>query len=284
MHDDYEAIARQWKGRGDMRRITADLERRGRDLSRALPADLQLHDQLHAGLLEATELWADWIGDLRDRTVLDVGAGLGGAARHLAAERGARVEALELLPELSRAGEELTRSAGLSDRVRHLQCAIEDLESERRYDVICIQHVDIQLADKPLLYRRCRELLGDGGRVVWHDWLAGGAGPPRYPLFWSSDGTASHLVEKPRFEQLLSGAGLRLNRFEEISERTVVWFSGSQTGLRKVIGRLEESGDDGRLERLRALLAEVENALWGMNEERLLPFFGEAVAAPRDLC
>ena len=50
--------------------------------------------------------------------VLDVGAGIGGPARFLAARYGAHVTALDATPRFRRAAELLTRGAGLADHVQ----------------------------------------------------------------------------------------------------------------------------------------------------------------------
>ena len=52
--------------------------------------------------------------------VLDIGSGLGGPARFLAATRGLRVVGIDLTPEYVDVANELTRRCGLADRARFL--------------------------------------------------------------------------------------------------------------------------------------------------------------------
>ena len=52
--------------------------------------------------------------------VLDIGSGLGGPARFLAATRGLRVVGVDLTPEYVDVANELTRRCGLADRARFL--------------------------------------------------------------------------------------------------------------------------------------------------------------------
>ena len=113
MNDLFLRIRDHWKQRADLRSILADLERKGIDLDAAGSRSLAAHDQLHAGQLEATRVFARWAGVRKGDRVLGLGAGLGGAARYLAEKSGARVTAVDLSPELVETGEALTRRLGL---------------------------------------------------------------------------------------------------------------------------------------------------------------------------
>ena len=274
MDDHAAAVARHWAGRGDLEILDARLRRTGRDSVRPSLEDLSALDQLHAGLLGATRELRAWAGLPEGARVLDVGAGLGGPARCLAAEEGCRVTALELSGALVRAGRELTARLGLETRVRHVEADFLSWTPDGPYDVVWLQHVDIHVLDKGRFYRLCRTALGPGvGRVLWHDWLAGPGGEPRYPLPWSRDGSISSLASRDELLRFLAGAGLRMTRFEAISERTAAWFETSRAGLARVL----DAGRDvvGR-ERLERLLEEVESVLRNLGEARLVPFFGEA--------
>ena len=89
----------------------------GKDPDRLAPEDLAPVDQFHIGGRDATLELAKLAGLAPGLEVLDVGGGLGGPARTLAAEFGARVTVLDLTEEYCRVGEELTRRTGLADRV-----------------------------------------------------------------------------------------------------------------------------------------------------------------------
>jgi len=77
-------------------------------------------DQWHYHGTEAIAAAAHVLGLGPQRRVLDIGAGVGGPARYLAHTTGCHVTALELQPELDAIGVDLTRRAGLADRVTHL--------------------------------------------------------------------------------------------------------------------------------------------------------------------
>ena len=192
------SICNHWKYRGDIVAIEGDLARRGADPLRPAIADLAAADQLHVGGLESIIAFADWVGVPPGARVLDLGSGLGGPARYLAATRGATVTAVELVPELHAAAEVLTARTGLADRVRHVCADLAGFAEDTAFDVVWLEHADMHVRDKRDLYALARRALSPGGRVVWHDWLAGPGGAPRFPLFWSADGAISFLSDASR--------------------------------------------------------------------------------------
>ncbi|CEG48454.1 uncharacterized protein PHALS_06274 [Plasmopara halstedii] len=73
-----------------------------------------------------------------DKKVLDIGTGYGGTARLLAHRSGCKVDALELQPDLSEAGRELTRRCGLDSHVTHLNGDFLELSLQKEeYDAVC---------------------------------------------------------------------------------------------------------------------------------------------------
>jgi SAM-dependent methyltransferase len=275
----HAALEAHWAPRGDLERITRELERRGKPREALSLEDLAAHDQLHAGGLEATREFASWVDPAPGARVLDLGAGLGGSARLLALEHGARVTAVELSAALSEAGRALTRWLDLEGRVDHRcaeGCALLPAEAAHAWDLIWLQHVDMHVPDKDRLYASCRARLRPDGRVVWHDWLAGPGGPPRWPVPWSSDGQLSFLVDEARYRDRLAAADLELTRFVPLVERTVSWYEKLRTGLDRALERLEGRGRPvpPHLPRLRE---EVATLLQNLEQERVVPFFGEAV-------
>lgn len=278
MSDLARRIRDHWKQHGDLRSILADLERKGIDLDAAGSESLAAHDQLHSGQLEGTRVFSRWVGVRRGDRVLDIGAGLGGAARYLAEKFDSRVTAVDISPELVETGGILTRRLGLEEKVRHLCRDHTRLDPGERYDIVWIQHMDMHVPDKAELYEAAVSVLDRGGRVVWHDWLAGPGGTPRWPVMWTHDGGLSFLVPESGFRNRLETAGLSLTRFEIVTGRTTAWFERSRQGIRKILSRLtpEAPATAETVKRLQGLSLEVDNLLANLAEERLVPFFCEA--------
>jgi MPBQ/MSBQ methyltransferase len=277
----YEHMIRNhWINRDNYKDLMAILEREGSDVSDLDIDRLSPKDQMHAGLLDATKTFVEWIGLEPGSSVLDLGSGLGGPARFLASAYRATVTAGELCPELNEAAARITRHMGLEDRIDHLRMDFTapcDLKTGE-FDLVWIQHVDMQVENKPDLYAFAAENLARGGRVVWHDWLAGPGGPVIWPMFWSTDGEISFLVDRVEFTNLLESARLEVTRLEPIPDLTSSWFEKSLLGLSRMISKMRSSGSTSpKLQAFEALAVEVNNALLNIREERLIPFFGEAV-------
>ena len=76
-------------------------------------------DQFHVGGAAATTALADKLAVADSTAVLDVGCGLGGPSRHLAAVYGCSVAGIDLNPSLIDLACMLTRRAGLAAKVTH---------------------------------------------------------------------------------------------------------------------------------------------------------------------
>lgn len=281
-----DKISIYWANRPNVLSLASALENEDPALASPSPDDLASRDQMHAGTMDATKKFAEWSGVSPRSRVLDLGSGLGGSARYLAREMDARVVALDLCRELCETGEELTRRSGLAGRVVHLCGDFDhpDVEANGPYDAIWIQHVDMQVEDKVGLYRACAASLAPNGRVIWHDWLSGKGGEPRWPMFWSEDGGISHARSEDEFRRELARAGLLVTRLEPIEDLTVSWFDSALGGIRQALNRLESTSDPRHAKRrssLEKLSLEMTNAIANIREDRLVPFFGEARARSR---
>lgn len=103
-------------------RVQRELESKGFGPDDPLdPARLEALDQLHYGGCAAVDAAIGPLGLTGDSRVLEIGSGLGGPARRLAAETGCRVTALELQPDLHELAGAFTRRCGLEDRVEHVR-------------------------------------------------------------------------------------------------------------------------------------------------------------------
>jgi SAM-dependent methyltransferase len=276
------AAADPWAHRGNLSWIEAQLRSRGLDPTRPTLEALAIHDQLHTGGLEATRAFLRWLEPRPGARVLELGAGLGGTARLLARDHDCRVTALERSEPLHLAGTELTRRVGLDPLVEHLRGDATVAPRPGAFDLVLVQHVDMHVQDKDALFRACRTAVTERGRVAWHDWLGGPGGPPFYPTPWSRRGEGSFLSLEAEHRAALSRAGFRAVTVVDVSARTVGWLGGSITALRKALDRplpedpvlVERRGE------LERLLVASENVLRGVQERRLVPFFGEAVIDP----
>ncbi len=266
-----DAIGRHWTAKVDIKDIERHMSKKGVSFSSA--RDLARFDQLHAGQLEATKLFAEWIKLRGDERVLDLGAGVGGSARFIAKEYGVQVVCTEIVKRLHEVGLELTKRADLIGRVNHLFCDILSYPDLGLFDIVWIQHVDIHICNKKEFYSCLKRYLPPDSRIVWHDWFKGKTDPD-YPLPWSEDGKISFLIKEEEFIKLLEEIGFKVTRIKRLEDETHKWFMSSKNGIIHVLEKYDDSFPG--YKKLDMLLREVKNVIKGIEEGRLIPFFGEA--------
>jgi sarcosine/dimethylglycine N-methyltransferase len=182
-------------------------------------SDLALLEDFHSLGRLATAALVDLaqIGQV-DR-VLDAGSGIGGTARLIAAERGARVTAVDLTPEYCEVATWLNDAVGLGERIEVRTADVTDLPFEAAsFDVVVSQHVQMNIADKRRLYAEARRVLAPGGRLALWDVTAGPGGPLHFPVPWATSPEQSHLVTPDQLAELLRDAGFTTAHWNDLTE------------------------------------------------------------------
>ncbi len=178
--------------------------------------DLAPLDEFHALGRAATLALAE-LADVRpgDR-VLDVGAGIGGPARLLAARYGAHVTALDATSRFCRAAELLTRGAGLTERVQ-IVCgdALKLPFDDGCFDLAWSQAVSQNVADKQRFIAELARVVRPGGHVALFEVVAGPGGPLEFPVPWADREEQSWLVSANELHALLDSRPLALVSWKE---------------------------------------------------------------------
>jgi cyclopropane fatty-acyl-phospholipid synthase-like methyltransferase len=121
-------------------------------------------DQYHYYGTDACDEAIAVLGVDADRHVLDIGSGIGGPARYLAAETGCRVHGVEVRPDLVEAARELTRRTGLDDRVAFsADSAASAALDDDQYDHLVAWLVLLHIEERVAALSNCRRALRPGG-------------------------------------------------------------------------------------------------------------------------
>ena len=152
-------------------RVEAELRAAGHaDGASIRVADVAPFDSLHYHGNAAVDVAIAVLEIGADARVLDVGSGLGGPARHVAASTGCAVVALELQEDLHLAASDLTRRCGLDGRVRHVRGDILDgPPSPGGFDALISYLVFLHIPDRSGLLHACCDALVTGGRIYIED-------------------------------------------------------------------------------------------------------------------
>jgi ubiquinone/menaquinone biosynthesis C-methylase UbiE len=183
------------------------------------PEALGALDHFHTGGLGASLELAQLARIRAEDRVLDIGAGLAGPARLLASSPGCRVACVDLSPDFCAGAALLNRLTGLDDRIEvHVGSALDLPFPDDSFDVVWIQNVGMNIADKRKLYAEIRRVLGPRGRYAFQEMAAGNAATTYFPLPWATDPADSFLVSADEMRTALEEGGFTAEYFEDTSD------------------------------------------------------------------
>ncbi|HUT49429.1 MAG TPA: methyltransferase domain-containing protein [Alphaproteobacteria bacterium] len=176
-------VARHYTHGGLEAAIRAALAAAGKDPVALAPGDLAPVDEFHIGGHEATEHLAQTLKITPGMHLLDIGCGIGGAARYFAAASGARVTGIDLTDEYVAVATALADWVGLSGQVSFRQASALDLPFDAgTFDGAAMLHVGMNIADKARLFTEAARTLKPGGRMGVYDVMRIGEGALAYPV------------------------------------------------------------------------------------------------------
>lgn len=204
---------------------TAGLE----DTTLLSPEDLAPLDQFHTRGLAATIELAKSVGIKRDAEVLDIGSGLGGPSRYLAATYGCHVRGVDLSQAYVTAATYLAERAGLTDRVTYQRADAMRLPfGAERFDIAWTQHVAMNIADRAAFYAEAFRVLRRGGRLAIYDVVQGEGGPPLFPVPWSRSPATSFLLTADAMQRALEAQGFQRVTWADKTGASIRWFDEQQ--------------------------------------------------------
>jgi ubiquinone/menaquinone biosynthesis C-methylase UbiE len=245
------------------------LRSRGIAPERATAEDVHAVDMLHMGGLAATDALAAMAGVHSGQQVLDVGAGVGGPARRLADKYGAQVQALELSEPVHETALALTALVRLQQQVRHTQGSALALPFPNgSFDVVVMQHVAMQIAEKDTLFAECVRVLKPGGALALHEIFLGPGGEPLFPLAWATDPRMSSLETLAASTARLARSGLQAGEFADQTEEGRPYHAANMERWRLALA--QQAGADGRsVDATRTRLATATSMERNLREGRL---------------
>lgn len=211
-----DAVAAHYSAGNLGERIRAGLRQAGIDPAAARPEDLAPVDEFHMGGRAATQYVTGLMHLSPGMHVLDIGSGLGGLARYLAAECGCRATGIDLTAEFVEVATMLTKLTTLSDRVDFQTGSALDMPwPAATFDAAMTFHVAMNIADRPRLYAEAARVLRPGAPFAIYDVLKGPTEGMLFPTPWAATAETNHLVTAADMRSLLGDAGFDVTHQED---------------------------------------------------------------------
>ncbi|HEY5738096.1 MAG TPA: class I SAM-dependent methyltransferase [Gammaproteobacteria bacterium] len=229
-----DKVSTHYGSGGDLAdRIAGSLRSQGRDLADLQPSDLSYIDEFHLLGRRATLRLAAQLQLTAHSRVVDIGSGLGGAARTLAAEYGCHVTGIDLTPAYCEVAGVMSNWVGLAARTSfQLGDATRMPFAGQQFDAAISLHAAMNIAARDRLYDEARRVLVPGSRFAVFDILQGEGGEALYPAPWAREPSISHLVTREAMQQLLSGAGFDILEIHDSTAESLEWLRARSAGAR----------------------------------------------------
>jgi len=231
--------------------------------------DLGPVDEFHIGGRIATERFLNDVALVANDHVLDIGCGLGGAARFAALQYDCDVTGIDLTNEYINVGRKLCKWVGLQNRICLEQGdAIATPFPNDRFDKAYMLHVGMNIADKVALFSEVRRVLKADGTFGIYDIMRVGPGELTYPVPWATKADDSALGSPDEYKRALKLAGFTVTAEQNRRDFALDFFARMQANMAAAEGPPPLG--------LHILMGEeaptkLENMIQGISKDRIAP-------------
>jgi ubiquinone/menaquinone biosynthesis C-methylase UbiE len=212
-----------------LKTIEAALPDIGKSIDTVTIKDLAPIDEFHIGGPLATESLIEQLNFPKQSYLLDVGCGLGGAARYVASKYQHRVTGIDLTPEYIEAGNTLCQWLALNNDVcLNRGNALTMPYKNASFDGGYMLHVGMNIEDKLSLFTEIYRVLKPGATFGIYDVMREKDGKLMYPVPWATNIKTSKLSTPEQYKQALKRAGFEISQENNRRDFALDFFSQLQ--------------------------------------------------------
>lgn len=205
--------------------IREAVERIGKSTASITIDDLSAVDEFHIGGRQASVDFHGQLGWSPKHHVLDVGCGLGGAARFVAARYGAQVTGIDLSREYVETGNILSAWVRLDASVQlQVGSALQMPFLDSTFDGAYMMHVGMNVADKAGLFAEVARVLRPRAPFGIYDVMKVGDGDIAFPTPWAATAQTSMLASPRQYVDALRAAGFDVATTRDRREFAIAFF------------------------------------------------------------
>lgn len=231
----YASVEAHYHQSGLLEAIFEKLKEKGVAPTKATRQDLSAVDEFHVRGAAVSQELAQSI-PLKDKKVLDVGCGIGGPCRMLAAEYGCHATGLDLSHEYVRTATGLSKLVHLQDHTSFVQGNATKLPfKDASFDVVWTQHAQMNIGEKEKFYSEIYRVLVPGGSLLYYDIFQGPNGTVTFPVPWASREELSFLCTVEQMQQILEDLGMEQTASKDQTPEGIAFFQ-------QLLERIQKNG------------------------------------------
>ena len=193
--------------------IQASLAKLGLTVDTVTIEDLAPVDEFHIGGRMATENFLGHLNFSEPDHILDVGCGLGGAARYVANKYNNHVTGIDLTHEYIETGKALCAWVKLDKQITLQQgSALSMPFQDETFDGGYMMHVGMNIEEKARLFTEVYRVLRPGSAFGIYDIMRIKDGELTYPVPWATESSTSRLATPKQYKQALGDAGFVVSK------------------------------------------------------------------------